>query len=48
MWSPLHNDSDGTNWRDEGRDKKNLSKPESPVFMRVLRDLLRDEGFLSL
>ena len=28
-----------------GRDKKNLSEPESPVFMLVLRDLLRDEGF---
>jgi len=28
-----------------GRDENNLSMPGTPVFMRVLRDLLRDEGF---
>ena len=27
------------------RDKKNLSHPETPVFMRVVRDYVRDEGF---
>ena len=27
------------------RDKNNLSHPETPVFMRVSRDYVRDEGF---
>ena len=28
------------------RDKNNLSHAETPVFMRVLRDYVRNEGFL--
>ena len=27
------------------RDKNNLSHPETPVFMRVVREYVRDEGF---
>ena len=27
------------------RDKNNLSHPETPVFMRISRDYVRDEGF---
>ena len=30
------------------RDKSNLSHPESPVFMLVSRDYVRDEGFFVL
>ena len=30
-----------------GRDSENLSSLEIPVFMRVLRDLLRDEMFFT-
>jgi len=30
------------------RDKNNLSHPETPVFMRLLRDYVRDEGFFSM
>jgi hypothetical protein len=29
------------------RDKNNLSHAEAPVFMRVLRNHVRDEGFFS-
>jgi hypothetical protein len=28
-----------------GRDKNYLSRPETLVFIRVLKDFMRDEGF---